>query len=312
MAVLLQHLPNETLILILRFLGAADLQSTLLAQRVSRRFRDVIREAVLRSPSSSSVSFSFSSDVRSDPHHSSSSSSSEVSSRSSSSKAEIAAIIIIITINPLLQGKFAGLFDSASCFTAAERASYWVLTLDGDATLPFRRLPWAAAAASRDVFLRPGASWRGLSPTFGTAPRTRRLDVVKSFESDTASPVAYLQVELPDSGLSMGLLHDVLLCEEALYGSDTGSWRLLVGKSLRSFDVLYRWGCFIIDEPGESQLVSETPDAAILFVRGGEGCSETALGPDEWVPQRLVKSSKPKFLPWQGPLINPEETEWFQ
>ncbi|KAI0418754.1 hypothetical protein F5X98DRAFT_385877 [Xylaria grammica] len=271
----LQDLPTETLILILRFLGAIDLQSTLRAQRVSRRFRGVIQDAVLRSASSS----------QRDSH----------GGRPGEE------------INPLLWAKFSGLFSSADCFTAAERARYWVLTLDGDTTLPFRRLPWP----SRDAFLRPEASWRALSPTFGTCPRIRHLDVVKSFESDTGNPVAYSQVELPDSGLSMGLLYDVLLCEEALYGPDTGSWQLLLGKSLKSFDVLYRWGCFIIDEPGESPLVWEAPDAAILFVRGGGGCSETVLGRDEWVPQRLMKG-KPKFLPWQGPLIDPEDTEWFQ
>ncbi|KAI0972874.1 hypothetical protein F4678DRAFT_427211 [Xylaria arbuscula] len=283
MAVALRDLPNETLILILRFLGAIDLQSAILAQRVSRRFRDVLQDAVLRSESADSLSdFCYSGSSRGD-------------------------------VNSFLQSRFTGLFSSADCFTAVERARYWVLTLDGDATLPFRRLPWATGVlSSRDAFLRPEASWRGLSPTFGTGPRTRRLDVVKSFESDTASPVAYFQVELPESGLNMGLLYDILLCEEALYGTDTGSWQLLFGKSLKSFDVLYRWGCFIIDEPGESQLVSETPDAAILFVRGGDGCSETALDQDEWVPQRLVKSREPKFLAWQGPLVDPEDTEWFQ
>ncbi|KAI8955801.1 hypothetical protein F4801DRAFT_176152 [Xylaria longipes] len=282
----LQELPNETLILILSLLGAIDLQSTLLAQRVSRRFRGVIQDAVLSSASNARANI-----------HS--------ESAAGTSGAEI---------NALLQAKFKGLFNSADCFTAAERARYWVLTLDGDPTLPFRRLPWAmdSPLASRDAFLRPEASWRGLSPTFGTSPTTRYLDVVKTFESDAGIPVAYFQVELPASGLSMGLLYDILLCEEALYGPDTGSWQLLVGRSLKSFDVLYRWGCFIIDEPGESQLVREKPDAAILFVRGGEWCSHTTLDPNEWTPQRLTKHSRPKFLPWQGPLIDPEETEWFQ
>ncbi|KAI1354428.1 hypothetical protein F5Y01DRAFT_15814 [Xylaria sp. FL0043] len=283
---LLQDLPTETLILILRFLGAIDLQSTLLAQRVSRRFRDVIQDVLLRGAASSST----------DPQH---------------YPAEVAGRM---AINPLLQRKFNGLFDSSDCFTSLERARFWFLRLDGDATLPFRRLPWAAAAAgqpSRDVFLRPSASWRGLSPTFGVAPRTRFLDVVKSFEGDMQSPVAYFQVELPESGLTMELLYDILLCEEALYGSDTRSWQLIFGKRFESFDVLYRWRCFIIDEPMDKELVGEAPDAAILYVRGGYGCSETVLGEHAWMPRRLVKSWKPKFFPWQGPLMDPQETEWF-
>ncbi|KAI0408007.1 hypothetical protein F4802DRAFT_620118 [Xylaria palmicola] len=295
---ILQDLPTETLILILRFLAMLDLQSTLLAQRVSRRFRGVIQDAVLHNAPGS----------RPGPGP------------------EAAQDGSAVEINPLLQAKFRGLFSSADCFTAAERARYWFLTLDGDATLPFRRLPWAGTSsppARRDAFLRPEASWRGLSPTFGASsssssssspPTLRRLDVVKSFEGGAGrAPVAYAQVELPPAGLSMALLYDVLLCgEEALYGRETGSWQLLVGKRLRSFDVLYRWGCFIVD-PGESRLVGDAPDAAILFVRGGEGCARQAVpGPDEWVPRRLMKGGRPKFFPWQGPLIDPEETEWFQ
>ncbi|KAI0547373.1 hypothetical protein F4679DRAFT_367700 [Xylaria curta] len=283
---LLQDVPNETLILILSFLSAIDLQSTLLAQRVSRRFRDVIQDAILYSASNSR----------------------------GNSYPESATGISGADINPLLQAKFRGLFNSADCFTAAERARYWSLTLDGDPTLPFRRLPWAmdSPLASRDAFLRSEASWRRLSPTFGAAPSIRHLDVVKSFEGDLGSPVAYFQVDIPHPGLSMGLLYDILLCEEALYGPDTGSWQLLVGKSLKSFDVLYRWGCFIIDSPGESHLVGEKPDSAILFVRGGEWCSHKTIDQNEWTPQRLAKNSRPKFLSWQGPLIDPEETEWFQ
>ncbi|KAI3317531.1 hypothetical protein HD806DRAFT_514882 [Xylariaceae sp. AK1471] len=282
----LQDLPTETLILVLRFLSAIDLQSLILAQRVSRRFWGVIQDAILNNAPVPRLQ------LHSKETH-------------EDSEAEI---------NPLLLKKFKGLFNSADCFTAAERARYWVLTLDGDATLPFRRLPWAATSnpARRDAFLRAEASWRELSPTFGTSsPVMRSLDVVKSFDSDTGSPVSYFQVELPPSGLSIELLYDILLCEEALYGPDTGSWELLVGKSLKSFDVLYRWGCFIIDEPGESQLVRETADAAILYVRGGEGCSETVLDAREWRP-RCLGTSRPKFLPWQGPLMDPEGTEWFQ
>ncbi|KAH8165795.1 hypothetical protein CIB48_g2473, partial [Xylaria polymorpha] len=172
---ILQDLPNETLILILSFLGAIDLQSTLLAQRVSRRFRGVIQDLVLYSAPNARANI----------------------------PSEYAAGTSGVEINPLLQAKFRGLFNSVDCFTAAERARYWVLTLDGDPTLPFRRLPWAVDSplASRDAFLRPEASWRGLSPTFGTSSPTRYLDVVKSFECDAGSPVSYFQVELPPSGL---------------------------------------------------------------------------------------------------------------
>ena len=95
----LQDLPTETLILILRFLGAIDLQTTILAQRASRKFRDVIQDTALHSPYLTVACSE--------------------------------AVLSKVIINPLLRVKFNGLFDSADCFTAAERARYWVLTLDG-------------------------------------------------------------------------------------------------------------------------------------------------------------------------------------
>ncbi|KAI0517249.1 hypothetical protein F5B22DRAFT_603856 [Xylaria bambusicola] len=273
----LQDLPTETLILILRFLGAIDLQATILAQRVSKRFRDIIQDAVLRSASPIAT---------------------QLYPGNPWSQEEI---------NPLLQAKFKGLFDSVYSSTEVERYRYRVLALDRDATLLFWRVLWAAGV-SREAYLRPEASWRGLSPTFGVAPRIRHLDIVKHFLREEGPPVSYLQVELPESGLSMGLLHDILLCEETLYGHDMRSWQLLVGQSLKSFDVLYRWGCFII-ELYEPELVTETADGALLFVRGGYRSKETQLGRNERVSRRLM-NAKPKFLPWQGPFIDPEETDW--
>jgi len=350
-AVGLPDLPTETLLLILQFLSGIDLQTLLLAQRVSRRFRAVIQD-VISYESRHLTSYNGMYEIISNCEDESGGSGGD----SCNEKA---------TINPFLQRKFKGIFNSADCFTEDERARYWVLTLDGDYTLPFRRLPWVSSAPDADpdtitakkinksksmsdsrtaAFLRPEASWRSLSPTFGSSPLfssssstsstagtssrgssniIRRLDVVKDFDTETGCPVSYSQVALPPSGLTMEMLYDVLLCEEATYGHETGSWELLVGKALKNFDVLYRWGCFIIDEPGESKLVAEVPDAAILYVRGGEGCrggitgnnnNVTTTGLDGekkvWTPTR-IGAKRPEFLPWQGPLIDPEETEWF-
>jgi hypothetical protein len=342
-AVGLADLPTETLLLILQFLSGIDLQTLLLAQRVSRKFREVIHDVISYEGRRLTNCYNGAYEIFS-------SSKDENSSGGDGCRQKA-------VINPFLQKRFKGLFSSADCFTKDERARYWVLTLDGDYTLPFRRLPWVSDPAPdmdpgiittstinesknmRDsraaAFLRPDASWRTLSPTFGSSspfsscesPRSsniiRRLDVVKDFDTETGCPVSYSQVALPPSGLTMEMLYDVLLCEEATYGRETGSWELLVGKALKSFDVLYRWGCFIIDEPGESSLVAEVLDAAILYVRGGEGCSggitrhhdnvaATGLDGDKkvWTP-RKIGAERPEFLPWQGPLIDPEETEWF-
>lgn len=170
----------------------------------------------------------------------------------------------------------------------------WFLSLNGDAARPFRRLPWAGcgsggSTASRDAYLRPGASWRGLSVTFAHGPPVTRLEVVKSYSSeelneDGRDHVEHLLVDLSapaSSGggsgfLTMGLLYDLLLCggavgdgSAATFGRETGAWDLLLGRRLRSYDLLVEYECFI---PDDDELVDSGPEAegsAILYVRGG-------------------------------------------
>ncbi|KAI0428782.1 hypothetical protein F5Y09DRAFT_312231 [Xylaria sp. FL1042] len=84
---LLQDLPNGTPILLLRFLSAINLQATILAQRVSRRFHNVTQDAILYS---ATASYTW---LNSLDH---------VQDRGAK-------------INPLLGRKFKGLFDSADC-----------------------------------------------------------------------------------------------------------------------------------------------------------------------------------------------------
>ncbi|KAG6357806.1 hypothetical protein INS49_013685 [Diaporthe citri] len=194
------------------------------------------------------------------------------------------------SLNPVLAQAFAPLFSSAVCFTSAERKSRrWFLSLIGDVALPFRRLPWAACGgddgntALRDAYLRPAASWRGLSVTFARGPPVTRLEVVKSYSSedfneDGRDHMQHLLVDLSASGgfLTMGLLYDLLLCggavgddSAATFGAETGAWDLLLGRRLRSYDLLVEYECFI---PGDEELVDSGPGAegsAILYVRGG-------------------------------------------
>ncbi|KAL1859030.1 hypothetical protein Daus18300_009668 [Diaporthe australafricana] len=188
-----------------------------------------------------------------------------------------------IAHNPVLAQAFGPLFSSAACFTAAERRrTPWFLTLNGDATRPFRRLSWAGDSTLRDAYLQRGASWRGLSVTFGRGPPVTRLEVVKSYSSedlneDGRDHVQYLCVDLPANGfLTMGLLYDLLLCgggvgdeRAATFGPETGGWDLLLGRRLRSHDLLVEYECFI---PDDDELVDSGPDAAqsaILYVQGG-------------------------------------------
>ncbi|KAI3394120.1 hypothetical protein diail_3203 [Diaporthe ilicicola] len=186
--------------------------------------------------------------------------------------------------NPVLAQAFGPLFSSTASFTAGERRrTRWFLTLNGDVTRPFRRLPWAQSAALRDAYLRPGASWRDMSVTFGRGPPVTRLEVVKSYSSedfnaDGRDHVQFLRVEIaPSPGfLTMGLLYDLLLCggavgdeSAATFGPETGGWDLLLGRRLRSDDLLVEYECFI---PDDDELVDSGPSAvqsAILYVRGG-------------------------------------------
>ncbi|KAI7775121.1 hypothetical protein LA080_007354 [Diaporthe eres] len=223
------------------------------------------------------------------------------------------------SVSPVLARAFAPLLSSAACFTPAERASMrWFLSLNGDVARPFRRLPWAGAGggggdqvskARRDAYLRPGASWRGLSVTFARGPPVTRLEVVKSYSSEHFNAhgrdhVQHLLVDLSASGgfLTVGLLYDLLLCgggvgddSAATFGGETGAWDLLLGRRLRSYDLLVEYECFI---PDDEQLVDSGPGAegsAILYVRGGTvevDDQDRRFGePEEddvgWVPEML-------------------------
>ncbi|RYP73471.1 hypothetical protein DL770_007764 [Monosporascus sp. CRB-9-2] len=274
----LRDLPTESLILVLEWLEKIDLQSLIVSQLISKQFhaaaQDVLASAQNRG-------------LRQD----------------SLSEEKPAA-------HPLWASKFEGLFNSADCFTEADRRELRYLTLDGDFTLPFRRLPWARTGLGRTAYLRPEASWRSLSLTFGQPPITQ-LDLVKSYSYGGdggdyheygSDSVEYYQVDVPSSGLTMGLFYDVLLCEGANYGNETGGWELLLGKRLRSYDVLFEYECFIADDPHLVEAGEEARQAAILYVRGGSTDEVDPLKPDSgtWIPHFIGKKP-PKLFPWQGP-----------
>ncbi|KAI1470928.1 uncharacterized protein F4812DRAFT_456938 [Daldinia caldariorum] len=266
----LMDLPNEILISILDILSIVDLQSAILLQLMNRRLHALIKDILF--------------DTR------------KISNRNGGDDAEG------IEINPLWRTKFKGLFNTSVCFTDAERTRMAYLTLDGDYTLPFRRLPWAQTESERDAYLRPGATWREISLTFGRAPITH-LDVVKSYFAQGGDVVDYYQVDLPPSGMTMGLFYDVLLSEKATYGHETGSWELIVGRRLRSFDVLFEYECFISDDRDMVDVGKEACQAAILYVQGGpvsrKYTSDTVE--DSWV---LNSKTNRRLLPWQGPIQN--------
>ncbi|KAI0134072.1 hypothetical protein BJ170DRAFT_591064 [Xylariales sp. AK1849] len=224
MAVLLD-LPTETLVSIVEFLLRVDLRALVTSQRTNRRFREVIHDVLFR-PKAASIRSSVTDEGP-------------------------------LELHPLWQADFRGLFRSTDCFAAEERQKSVYLTLDGDHVLPFRRLPWTQTDDSREAHLRPEASWRGLSLTAGQPPITH-LGVVKSYSGEDEDFVEYSQVDLPPTGLTMGMFYDILLCDEGNYGHETGSWDLVLGRRLRSYDILREYGCFI---QGDTDLVDDGPEA---------------------------------------------------
>ncbi|KAI2607006.1 uncharacterized protein GGS25DRAFT_494043 [Hypoxylon fragiforme] len=276
----LLNLPNEILLLILETLALIDLQALLTAQRTNRRLHILVQDAIHNVQNTAMIGYSpaetayYTTEIDPSP----------------------------LQINPLWRSKFKGLFHTADCFTAADKRRLAFLTLHGDYTLPFRRLPWAHSEATRAAFLRPEASWRNLSVTFGQRPITH-LDVIKSYSAPGGDSVEYYQLDLAPSGLTMGLFYEVLLCDEATYGEETGSWELLVGQRLRSYDVLAEYECYI---PGDRELIDAgegARQAAVLYVRGGPVTHNYTVGVEEtsWI---VKNQAKQKLLPWQGPIQN--------
>ncbi|KAI1209362.1 uncharacterized protein F4807DRAFT_91448 [Annulohypoxylon truncatum] len=263
-------LPNEVLIAILEPLATADLQSLILLQLTNRRLHALVRDVIYNIQN--------------------------VSAASHSTHFEETQI------HPFLKAKFKGLFNTADCFTAAEKGRLAYLSLNGDYILPFRRLPWAQRQDKRQVYFRPEASWRDLNLTFGQAPITH-LDIVKSYSAPEGDSVDYYQLEMPPSGMTMGLFYDVLLCDTGTYRRETGSWELIVGKRLRSYDVLSEYECFIPDDRELVDYGKEARQAAVLYVRGGPVSRNitSEAEENEWISS---SQNKQRLLPWQGPIQN--------
>ncbi|XXG98943.1 hypothetical protein Hte_005276 [Hypoxylon texense] len=150
--------------------------------------------------------------------------------------------------------------------------------------------------------------FKGLFNTADSSPPRRKrapithLDVVKSYSAPEGDSIDYYQVDLEPSGLTMGLFFDILLCDKATYGLETGSWELILGRRLRSYDILSEYECFISDDRDLVDFGKEARQAAVLYVRGGP--VSRGLVPesrDSWVVSSPVKQ---RLLPWQGPIQN--------
>ncbi|KAI2621164.1 hypothetical protein GGR54DRAFT_600445 [Hypoxylon sp. NC1633] len=262
----LPSLPNEMLIAILEALATVDLQTLITAQLTSRRFYMLVQDVMY------TIQHRNATDCEN------------------------------VQINPLWMTKFKGLFNTADCFTTAEKTRKAFLSLNGDHMLPFRRLPWTQLQDKRAAYLQPRASWRDISLTFSGPPITH-LDVVKSYSSPEGDSVEYYQLDLEPSGMTMGIFYDVLLCDKATYGRKTGSWELILGRRLRSYDVLSEYECFIPDDRDLVDWSDEARQAAVLYVRGGAVSHNLAFATEDdgWI---VSSQTKDRLLPWQGPIQN--------
>jgi hypothetical protein len=151
----------------------------------------------------------------------------------------------------------------------------------------------STASLLRDAYLRPGASWRDISVTLGRGRPITRLEIIKSYSSQDLNEegrdhVQWLLVDMPPSTssseaagstgfLTMGLLYNILLCaggvgddSAATFGGETGAWDLLLGKRLRSYDLLVDYECFIHNDEELVESGHDAEGSAILYVRGGD------------------------------------------
>ncbi|KAK8056319.1 hypothetical protein PG993_001546 [Apiospora rasikravindrae] len=280
----LQYFPTEILIQILQHVRHVDFRAFLFSQATSRLFRSIVQDMI------TSV---------------------QQSSFSSAHRQEKPCL------QPFLQRRFAPLFNTTNAFTAEERAKnvYYYLSLEGDCTLPFRRLPWAQDEAERKIYLRPEASWRRLPLLAGDGGAITQLEIVKNYTTQTSDTVEYLQVELPSPSssttmgqLTMGTFYDLLLGEQATYGWETGSWELHLGTRLRNIDLLFEYECYVYNDP-ELVDLNAPPHCAVLHVLGGSGCDQEFAGVDWetcWKP-KVLGQKPPRCLPWQGPLKHIDE-----
>lgn len=266
----LSKLPPETLTQILNTLAEVDLLTLMTSQAVCRQFRD-IAQVILSRPTA---------DADSNPAQ--------------------------LAIHPVLETKFSSLLDSNNCFEHDPNSKSRPHLKD-DIDRPFQTLSWAQTDAKRAPYLRPEASWRRLRLTKGRHTITR-LDLCKILTVYGGTSMKYFQLELPPSGLTMGILYDFLLSSKATFDSQTRRWRLLAGKHLISYDEWWK-------VRGRSSYPSENaimevfannqdhPHSAVLLVEGLRGCTGPwGHKPREdgvWYPESIGKETLECF-PWQG------------
>ncbi|XDG06951.1 hypothetical protein ABKA04_006566 [Annulohypoxylon sp. FPYF3050] len=305
----LSVLPTETLSLILEFLADEDLATLLVAQRVCKRFQAAIQHIL--------------------EHYSAET---EYTGQRDAAEA----------VHPLLWQHFSQIIDTV----AADSDSSRRIT---DINTPFYRLPWVKRRTPADAegegeerrgertgprnrhvrgipHLRPEASWRRLSLTWGIDPGIKRLDIVHKLTVYRGTGLDYAQLEIPSmatSGgegegegegegmLTMGLFYDLMASGVGHMGGATMNWQLLVGCRLSSYD---NWCMMRSRNPypkndAITNLFVPEEGSAVLYVTGFRGCTMGGIflrkkteDVDDlvWDP-KAIGGLPIVSCPWQGP-----------
>jgi hypothetical protein len=213
--------------------------------------------------------------------------------------------------NSLLDDKFAYLFVPLDCFTQNEKDSQnsFYLTIAGNHTLPFKRLPWAQMTLFRQAYLRSEASWRDLSITEPWLKPITRFEIIREYSGDeNGDEIEYFRLDLLDRGiLTMGLLYDTLLDEKVHFGNETGHWAFHMGMRLRDHDLLQQYTTFI---DGDDDLVDRSENSkqcAILHIEGANVDSDDEMPSfpvgHDWEPT-MMEPDRLRFLNWEEQYID--------
>ncbi|KAI1088332.1 hypothetical protein F5B19DRAFT_429888 [Rostrohypoxylon terebratum] len=297
----LSNLPTETLSLILKCLADEDLATLLIAQRVCKRFHAIIQHIL--------------------EHHSSDK---EYLPQADASQA----------VNPLLWQHFSHILDTLEVSLASGRQGRAVT----DINLPFYELPWVRRRTpvdeegrrprprNRDVrgipHLRPEASWRRLSLTWGMDPGIKRLDIVHWSVAHGGTGLSYTQLEIPstatadgkgggDGVLTMGLFYDLMTSGVRHKARLTKGWQLMLGCRLGNYDNWKKMRSrsqYPTRGAIKSLLVPEE-GSAVLYAPKYRSCiqSSTHLRKESENEDDLAWDPKPigglpiVSRPWQGP-----------
>ncbi|KAI0435647.1 hypothetical protein F4803DRAFT_544822 [Xylaria telfairii] len=223
-------------------------------------------------------------------------------------------------IHPLWIEKFGHLFYARYALSKASSLSRRIgRGYVKDALEPFRNLSWARTRESREPYLRPCATWRSLSLTFGGPPITC-IDVLHNwcFDDGSGAIERFIQAEpaCVTTGLTMGTFYDFLAAGSKTTGINkaTISWELLLGYRLAiTMDELRTLDPTRPTDMHTRAFFSQGVEGhAVLFVNSryrGEELGSSGHVSKSWIP-RPIGPAAMRIFPWHGCLNDLDVDSW--